>query len=249
MDPVGDGVQLRDRLLAAGMTDRELRGLCRAGTLARVRPGAYVRTGPGGPDPADPVGRHRPAVHAAARKLAGGAVISHVSAAVLHGLPLWFPPPGDRVQATRDRRSGARRSAFLDLHAAAMEPDEVVVVDGLLVTSVARTVVDVARTMPFEYALVPADAALHRHLVTSAALAEVLERGSRRPGGPAARRVARSPTAGPRARGRPAAGWRSTAPACPPRPCSTRSAPGTGGPTGWTSGGRPPARSASSTAG
>jgi hypothetical protein len=55
------------------------------------------------------------------------------------------------------------------LHAAALEPDEVAIVDGLLVTSVARTVTDLARFLPSEPALVPADGALHRGLVTPAA--------------------------------------------------------------------------------
>ncbi|WP_433288375.1 type IV toxin-antitoxin system AbiEi family antitoxin domain-containing protein [Pseudonocardia sp. CA-142604] len=189
MDALVPGLNLRSRLLADGVTDRELRRLRRTGALATVRPGAYVY----GDVATDAVARHRPAVHATASQLGAGAVVSHVSAAVLHGLPLWFPrsqpTPLGRVHATRDRRSGARRNSLVHLHAAALEPDEVVMVDGLLVTSVARTVTDLARFLPFESALIVADGALHRGLVTPAALLEGIERGAHRRGNTAARRV------------------------------------------------------------
>jgi hypothetical protein len=134
------------------------------------------------------VARHRLAVIAAASQLGAGVVFSHVSAAVLHGLPLWATPL-DRVHGTRHRRSGASISRHLHLHAAALDPDEIVVVDGVLVTSIARTLADLARLLPFEQALVPADAALHRHRVTRAELDATLDRAARRPGNPAARRV------------------------------------------------------------
>lgn len=191
MDPLLPGLNLRTRLLAAGLSDRELRTLRRSGRLTSVRPGAYLYA-PGDRSP-DAVARHLLAVHAATAQLGAGAVVSHVSAAVVHGLPLWFSPghpaPLDRVHATRDRRSGARRSSLVHLHAAALEPDEVVVVDGVLVTSVARTVADVARLLPFESALVPADGALHRRLVTQEELVEGINRGAHRQGNAAARRV------------------------------------------------------------
>jgi hypothetical protein len=73
-----------------------------------------------------------------------------------------------RVHVTVDRESGGRRTDLLHVHAAALHPDDVVEVGGLLRTSVARVVVDLARTPPFEQALVLADAARHRHLVTAA---------------------------------------------------------------------------------
>ncbi len=62
-------------------------------------------------------------------------------------------------------------------------------VAGLQVTSVARTVLDLARSLPFDAALVVADAALHRHLVTRDQLAAALARAERRPGTPGAARV------------------------------------------------------------
>lgn len=93
--------------------------------LTTLRPCAYVD----GPVPDDATARHLLAVRAALPRPAGDTVLSHASAAVVHGLPLWAVPL-DRVHATRDRTSGARRSGILQLHAAALEPDEVVLVDG-----------------------------------------------------------------------------------------------------------------------
>ncbi len=114
--------------------------------------------------------------------------MSHTSAAVLHGLPLWGVRL-DRVDATRDRTSGARTSGVVHLHAATLEPDEVVLVDGVLATSVARTLADLGRALPFEAALVPADAALFRGLVTPAELLVAVDRAARRPNNGVARRV------------------------------------------------------------
>jgi hypothetical protein len=46
------------------------------------------------------------------------------------------------------------------MHAAPLDPQEIALVDGLPVTSLARTMVDIARTVPFEQSIVVADAAL-----------------------------------------------------------------------------------------
>ena len=56
-------------------------------------------------------------------------VVSHISAALLHGLPVWGVPL-DLVHATRDRSSsGARRGARVHLHCAPLRPEEIVTVD------------------------------------------------------------------------------------------------------------------------
>lgn len=185
MDPIRPGLNLRPQLLAAGVTDAELRGRRRRGTLDTLRPGAYLA----GPAPPGAPARHLLAARAALPRLKVDTVLSHTSAAVVHGLPLWAVDL-DRVHATRDRPSGARHSGVVQLHAAALEPDDVVLVDGLLVTSVARTIADLARMLPFEAALVPADAALFRRLLTRDALAAAVDRGAHRPNNGAARRVA-----------------------------------------------------------
>jgi hypothetical protein len=184
MDPLRPGLNLRPQLLAAGVTDGELRALRRRGELCTVRPGAYLH----GRRPETASGQHLVAVRAATARLGAGSVVSHTSAAVVHGLPLWSVRL-ERVHATRSRASGARRNGVLHLHAADLEADEVTVVDGLVVTSVARTLADLARLLPFESALVPADAALFRRSVTPDELAAAVDRAAHRPHNAAARRV------------------------------------------------------------
>ncbi len=182
----------RSQLLAAGYSDVELRRLLRTGALTPVRRGTYL----GGEPPDDAALRHALAARATLDQLGSGAVFSHVTAAVLLGLPVWGISL-ERLHATRSRRSGGRRSRAVLLHSAALRPDEIGVAAGLPVTCLARTVVDLARTMAFEPAVAVADAALHgdrnavprRDPLDPAELASALGRVGRWPGAPAARRA------------------------------------------------------------
>jgi predicted transcriptional regulator of viral defense system len=174
----------RTELLGAGYAEHEIRRELRVGTLVRVGRGAYLRH----TLPSDGGQRHALRVRAAVADLAPGSVISHVSAAVLHGLPTWGLGL-DRVHATRPRRSGGRVDARTHLHAAPLDPDEIVELDGIAVTAPARTMIDVARVTGFEAAVVLVDRALHDGLITPTRLAEALTRATRWPGAPAARRV------------------------------------------------------------
>jgi len=185
VDPFIPELALRKSLLAAGFSDDELRRMCSTRLLTAIRPGAYVRSGD--ERLLDRVARHGLCVRAAMHQIGCDAVASHASAAVLHGLPVWSVPL-DLVHVTRNQRSGGRRSRLLHLHAAAFAEDEVVVVDGIPATSVARTVVDMARSTPFEPAVVLTDASL-RHGLTRAELVEAVERAAHRHGNAAARRV------------------------------------------------------------
>jgi hypothetical protein len=182
----GAGPLLRPGLLAAGWTDDELRRLRRRGELTAVVAGAYV-------DPADPrlrrsESRHALLVAAAVPRVAADSVVSHVSAAVLHGLPVWNVPL-HRVHTTRPRRSGGVRTNRLHVHTAPLEPGEIAVVGGTALTSAVRTLLDITRTVGFEEAVVIIDAALHRHICTRDELLAGLERINRWKGAPAARRA------------------------------------------------------------
>jgi hypothetical protein len=176
---------MRRQLIAAGWTDQELRKQRRAGELHRLGRGAYVAA-PGTP----PAFEARHALLAAVRdeRHAADGVLSHVSAAVLHGLSTWGLPL-ERIHRTRDRRTGGRVGNGVHLHAAPLTPDEMEEVDGLLVTSVARTVVDLARTAGFDAAVAVADSALHKHLVHPDQLARAARRCAGWPGAPQARHV------------------------------------------------------------
>lgn len=130
--------------------------------------------------------RHLVAVHAALAAQGVGGVVSHQSAAVLLGLPVWGCGLGT-VHLTKRRRNAGRRSALLHVHSAPMGDDEIVEVDGIPVTSPARTVFDLACSVGFESGVVVADAALAGRVCVTEDLVTMVERGRGRTGRAAAR--------------------------------------------------------------
>ncbi len=86
-----------------------------------------------------------------------GGVVSHEDAALRWGMELVRPPTRAHVTVPR----GCRRAADgVRMHQQDLAPDDVREKGGLLVTSPARTVVDLARTLPREEAVAVADSAL-----------------------------------------------------------------------------------------
>lgn len=162
----------RSDALDRGFTDHELRAARRSKELLAVRPGAYVRAD--ALAELDSVAQHRLAVLATAAACTD-VVVSHVSAAVLHGISLWSAPLR-RVHTTLDRPSGGKITARRHVHVARLHAADVVVVDGVDTTTPARTVVDLARTIPFESAVVAGDHALSTGIVTASELDEMLAR-------------------------------------------------------------------------
>lgn len=146
----------RAELEAEGVSRLEIEDGLNSGVLQRVRRGFYVRAQEGAP-----ASRHLLAVRAAAKVMHPGAVFSHRSAATVHGLPL--PPHSEGVvEVTRNGVAGGRRTAAVILHKAPLAPNEVAHVDGIVVTSLERTAVDVARVWPRADALAVVDAVLGR---------------------------------------------------------------------------------------
>ncbi|MDH6278893.1 hypothetical protein [Prescottella agglutinans] len=184
-EPTPTVLRRRDAL-ARGYTDGELRATCRTGGLRRLRPGTYLS------DDAfaalDAAGLHRELIRATLPGVSADAVVSHQSAAVLHGLPVWALPL-DRVHVTRDRSGGGKRTRHLHSHRAPLPAADVVRCDGIAVTSVARTVADLCRTVPFEAAVVVGDAGLHAAKLPATAVVDALSYAEGRPGHPAARRA------------------------------------------------------------
>lgn len=153
---LGPAVRSRRALVDEGWTDRGIRDAVRARRLRLVRRGWFIES-----DEYDalwPEAQHLAHVLAVMRDSSGSGVVSHESAAVVWGLPLYRLRPA-RVHLTTT--PGARISSGADVfrHVAPLPAEDVVLREGLLVTSLARTVFDVARTLPVEPALVIADAA------------------------------------------------------------------------------------------
>lgn len=174
---------LRGQALAAGHDDAEIRRLRRRGDWLVLQRGAYLTSAPAGPRE-----EHLLAVRATLAGLRVAAIVSHASAAAVHGLPLWRVPLG-QVHITRQPPARSARETRLRSHVARLSPRDVVTIGSMAVTAPARTVVDLASTLPFEPALVLADAALHDGRTTPAELRAVASdlRGTR--GSRAAHRV------------------------------------------------------------
>jgi hypothetical protein len=147
---------LRRNAVDRGWSDSELARLARSGELSRIRRGAYVD----GPLPADDAARHRMLVSATLAGLRRTSVVSHQSAAVLHGMPLWGARL-DRVHITRRPPAWNDNSRLLFCHVARLRDDEIVEVDGVPVTDPVRTALDLSRSLPYEAAVVVLDLALH----------------------------------------------------------------------------------------
>ncbi|WP_130864710.1 type IV toxin-antitoxin system AbiEi family antitoxin domain-containing protein [Acidipropionibacterium timonense] len=119
--------------------------------------------------------------------LAPPVVVSHLSAAVLHGFDV-DPLPLDRVWVTRPPGHRAPMRRHLVTRACQIERDETVLVDGRLVTIPERTVLDLAREFDFLPAVAVADSAL-RHGADRQLMSDLVERGARRRGNAKAKSV------------------------------------------------------------
>ena len=116
---------------------------------------------------------------------------SHRSAALVHGLGLVGRGPESVAEITRapgDRGSYTGRRGVL-VHIAALPVDHVVSYRGVLLTSVPRTVIDLARTLPFAEGVAVADSALHAGLTSKSELTAVIADCARWPGLRRAREV------------------------------------------------------------
>jgi len=177
-------MDLSDRLIFRNDSldvDRDSRRLSRAadrGSLVRLKRGAYMDAQVWAELPRH--SRHLATVLAFARSHPG-VVFSHQSAAVLHGLPLigTIPPT---VQVLAQRATGGRSEPGLHRRCLGFENHEVVELQfgegWVRVTTVARTLADLAQVQPFAYAVAPLDFALRTALTTTEELAVSLARRS-----------------------------------------------------------------------
>ncbi|HZA72196.1 MAG TPA: hypothetical protein VE476_04725 [Propionibacteriaceae bacterium] len=179
-----DDIVLTQTLRTRGLNTDDIARLTRIGELARVRRGAYAYAQDGEQTPEM---HHRRLVLATAPQLLDGSVVSHGSAAVLHGLPVWRTAI-EKVHATCSRSGHGKRRSVVHVHGAPLPASDLTVVDGIVVTALARTVLDLGRTRPMEQAVAAGDAALRLGL-SPAALHLGLLGMERWPGVRAARRT------------------------------------------------------------
>jgi hypothetical protein len=134
----------------------ELRSSIERGDLHRVRRGAFVSGTEWGTLPAD--ARYRTVVRAAALLSPPGRLFSHDSAAAMFRLPSIGAWPSV-VHVTAGPRGGGSARAGIRWHSFADDPSSLVI-NGVRVTSLARTLVDIATSTPFVRAVAMADDAL-----------------------------------------------------------------------------------------
>jgi hypothetical protein len=170
---------LRSEVVRLGGSDGELRRMVTARQIQRLRRGSYMSVVDYAALNAEQ--QHAADVEAALVAQQRGSVVSHQSAAVLHGLPIW-PSVFGVVHLNKERRNAGRRNGLLHIHTAPMDEGDVVEIAGALVTSATRTVFDLCTQLPFEQAVIVADAALFKRLTSKDALAEMAERSRGRHG-------------------------------------------------------------------
>ena len=169
----------RAGLLAAGHTDTELRRRRRPdGDLVTVGRGLYVERAVW--ESAAHAGQHQLLTAAAMRLTDDETVVSHGSAAVMCDLRT-LRASIRCVHLTRPGATTVKQRSGHRLHGGRLDPDEVVTREGLLVTTPARTVADIARCDGWLGGLVVADQAL-RAGVTRDQIAAALGRQRGRPG-------------------------------------------------------------------
>ncbi len=185
MQPDSFGLISRTAAIAAGYSNTDLQRLCLRGELQRLVPGHYARRG--FYDSLDARQKHRLLTVATLRANSEDAIASHISAAVVHGLDLWNTDLG-RVHLTVPGGHG-RTTRRLHVHTGAVPAGSVMIVDGVPVTTLARTLSDCARILDLDHAVVIGDSGLRSKKVSADQLRAAVECSARSAGVGAARRA------------------------------------------------------------
>jgi hypothetical protein len=150
-------VFLRREAIADGYSDRAIRALVKAGTWHRARHGAYVSGALWAElNEAD---RHRVRARAVLRTAHPSTVLSHVSAAIEHGAPVWGVDL-DTVHVTRTDGKPRRREAGVVHHTGTLPGTDIVKVNGVRATIPLRVAAEMTTITTVESALVSVDALL-----------------------------------------------------------------------------------------
>jgi very-short-patch-repair endonuclease/predicted transcriptional regulator of viral defense system len=165
------GVVARRQLEVAGVTLSMLKSRLASGQLVRLHRGVYA------------VGHDRLRREgwwmAAVLAVGPGALLSHRDAAALHGLR----PPGDhaRWEVTTTGRGSSTRTIRV-LRTVALDAGDVACIDGIPVTSVARTLVDLAGSVPRSQLAKALDEAERRRVFDLPAIEHAMATTARRRG-------------------------------------------------------------------
>lgn len=168
MDPLHElclrrGFFTRADARAAGWSNSAMATAVAAGVWHRVRHGAYTFAELW--QLLDEVGRHRIRIKAVQHSLGRKVALSHVSASVVHGVDIWGLDLS-RVHVTRLDGGPGRVEGDVVHHEGFCLKDDLVEVDGHLVTKPERAVIEALARAGGEVALGHFDSALHKKLIT-----------------------------------------------------------------------------------
>jgi hypothetical protein len=170
--------------LAVGHTLADLRQAVRSGRLIRLRRGVFIAADTRREAAHNDAVRHAQEIAALALAMPRRRLVAvGTSAARIHGLPLRDSFPDDLTVAVAGRPGlhGTHRDGYF-LRAERLPDHHVETKHGVLVTTPARTVLDVAAHHGFANGVIATDAAYHRQLLTPAVLHTTVEELERRPG-------------------------------------------------------------------
>ena len=153
------GFFTRQEAESAGYDDRAVAGMVRAAVWTRFRRGYFAFTDEW--TALDDVGRHLVRARAILRSHGSVVTLSHVSAAVAHGIDVWGVPL-DRVHVTRLDDGAGRIDRDVIHHEGVCLEGDVTEVDGLRVTTAARSVIETGTRVTSEVALCLFDSGLFR---------------------------------------------------------------------------------------
>jgi len=151
------GVFSAQQAYDAGYTSPEIKRLRHRGVLVSVRRGVYTAASSWRALP--PRERYLAELAALHLVVGAGAVVSHDSAGVVHGMSLLNPSPG-MLHLTRPSRGASRTEAGVHHHVAELPDGHVSLHSSWRVTTLARTAVDIARESDLPHGVSAIDSAL-----------------------------------------------------------------------------------------
>ncbi|MGJ9423177.1 hypothetical protein [Aeromicrobium sp. CF3.5] len=159
----------RREILDSGYDDRDIREAKAIGLLTRIGAGLYALCATYDSLSAEKklVAKSRAVFH----RHRGAVVLTHQSAAAIHGMALWNASL-EEVHVTRKDSGRGRHEAGVQHHVGTIADADVVEVNGVLVSSPDRCVWELVCGLTTEAGLVTADSALHQRLVTPDSLLE-----------------------------------------------------------------------------
>jgi hypothetical protein len=149
-------VVTRDQVRSHGYGDAVVRGMLRTGEWTLLRRGVYAETAE-----LERIGRIVAAAAAGWTALDRRGVLSHRTAAALHGLAI-VGTPGPTHLTAAPGLLRPRRTTDLRISTARLPVHHITTIHGLPVTTPARTVLDLARSSPYRDGVVVAESALRQ---------------------------------------------------------------------------------------